>query len=191
MVGHDHQCLRQKGPGWPLDHVLRARRSGRTIVILTRQLALKRPEQLRRALNVAGVLEQPLTPFRGLETGAPDLFQTRSTDRPIWTLSKIDKRSPETGIDAGQGGTPMRGVPPCQPSGRQDLNLRPLDPQRRPATPPTCGTVDLQVTAVQFDHVQRTSTQPDAGRCSRSAPEVPVNESHRAPGRARHGSRLR
>jgi hypothetical protein len=35
---------------------------------------------------------------------------------------------------------------------------------------------------VQFDDVQRTSTQPDAGRCSRSAPEVQVNESRRAPG---------
>ena len=33
-----------------------------------------------------------------------------------------------------------------------------------------------------FDDVQRTSTQPDAGRCSRSAPDVLVNESRRAPG---------
>jgi hypothetical protein len=74
--------LQHKGP-LTLDHVLRARRSTRMIVILSRQLATKRPEQLRTALNVAGVLEQTPTPFRGPETGAPDLLQTRPTDRPL------------------------------------------------------------------------------------------------------------
>ena len=50
----------------------------------------KRPQLLRTALNVAGVLEQTLTPFRGPETSAPDLLQTCSADRPIWDVIKIE-----------------------------------------------------------------------------------------------------
>ena len=79
-------------------------------------------------LNVTGVLEQTLTPFRGPETGAPDLLQTRSQPSYVDT-TKIDQRSLASNVDAGQGDTPAVGVPPCNPSGRQDLNLRPLDPQ--------------------------------------------------------------
>ncbi len=44
---------------------------------------------------------------------------------------------------------------------------------------------------MQFDDVQRTSTQPDAGRCSRSAPEVRVKASRRARGSSEVRQRVR
>src|SRR6187551_3040134 len=88
MVGHDHQCLRQKGSADPLTTCSAREDPVRVIVILRRQLSPKRPQQLRTTLNVAGVLEQTLTPFRGPETGAPDLLQTRSPNCPIWTQSR-------------------------------------------------------------------------------------------------------
>ena len=81
-------------------------------------------------------------------------------------------------VEAARAAPDDRVPPLFAVSGRQDLNLRPLDPQRRPKTPPTRETADPQVSAVQFEDVQRTSTQPDADRCSRLAPEVLVNESH-------------
>ena len=90
-VRADDPCLRQKGPADPLTTCSAREDPGRMIVILRRQLAPKRPQQLRTALNVAGGLEQTLTPFRGSEPGAPDLLQTRSTDRPIWTQSRSIK----------------------------------------------------------------------------------------------------
>ena len=37
-----------------------------------------------------------------------------------------------------QGGIPSHGIPPCRLSGRQDLNLRPLDPQS--SALPNCAT---------------------------------------------------
>jgi hypothetical protein len=89
-------------------------------------------------LNVTGVLEQTLTPFRGPETGAPDLLQTRSQPSYVDT-TKIDQRSLASNVDAGQGDTPAVGVPPCNPSGRQDLNLRPLDPQMTHQRPPAAA----------------------------------------------------
>ena len=82
-LGHDHQCLRHKGPADPLTTCSAREDPARTIVILRRQLDPNRPQQLPTALNDAGVLEQTLTPFRGAGTGAPDLLQTRSTERPI------------------------------------------------------------------------------------------------------------
>jgi len=103
----------------------------------------------------------------------------------------IDPRSLETGINAGQGGTPMRRVPPCQPSGRQDLNLRPLDPQRRPATPPTCGNSESAGHRGAVRGRSAHSTQPDAGQCSRSAPEILVNESHRTAGSSQASQQCR
>jgi hypothetical protein len=124
--------LQQKGPAGPLTtcsaHEDRPRRDRD----LEETADPNRPQQRRTALNVVRELEQNLTPFRGPKTSAPDLL-TRPSNMDA---NKIDSRSLTTGIDAGQGGTPMRRVPPCQPSGRQDLNLRLLDPQRRPATPP-------------------------------------------------------
>ena len=146
----------------------------------------------QRASTVANryrSLEQTVTPFRGRNTTAPDLLQLRSINRPLRTHKDRLKDCMMDRLRSSGRHLVMRCRPEL-PSGRQDLNLRPLDPQRRPATPPTCGNRGSAGRAVQFEYVQRSSTQPDAGRCSRSAPEVPVNESHRAPGRARHGSRL-
>ena len=68
MVGHDHRCLRQKGSVDPLTTCSAREDPVRVIVILRRQLSPKHPQPLRTALNVAGVLEQTLTPFRGPET---------------------------------------------------------------------------------------------------------------------------
>ena len=101
-------------------------------------------------------------------------FAPDSLNRPSnMDANKIDSTSLTTGIDAGQGGTPAVGVPPCNPSGRQDLNLRPLDPQRRPATPPTCGNSGIagRSGAVQVGSAPlRTARRiPVLRTCSRAA----------------------
>ena len=81
MVGHDHQCLRQKGSADPLTTCSAREDPVRVIVILRRQLSPKHPQPLRTALNVAGVLEQTLTPFCGPRNGC-SRFAPDSSNRP-------------------------------------------------------------------------------------------------------------
>ena len=78
-----------------------------------------------------------MTPFRGRNTSAPDLLQLRSINRPLRTHKDRLKDCMMDRLRSSGRHLVMRCRPEL-PSGRQDLNLRPLDPQRRPATPPTC-----------------------------------------------------
>jgi hypothetical protein len=129
--------LQQKGPADPLTTCSPARRSGSHDVILRRQMT-------RTDLNGS---EQRSTSPESWSRPCPisrprnecSRFAPHSPNRPSNVdANKIDQRSLTPGINAGQGGTPKRTVPPCQPSGRpsgrQDLNLRPLDPQNFSST---------------------------------------------------------
>jgi hypothetical protein len=69
-----------------------------------------------------------VTPFRGRNTSAPDLLQLRSINRPLGTLEdRLEDRGTSRFRSSGRH-LVMRCRPEL-PSGRQDLNLRPLDPQ--------------------------------------------------------------
>ena len=69
-----------------------------------------------------------MTPFRGRNTSAPDLLQLRSINRPLRTLKdRLEDRRMDRLRSSGRH-LVMRCRPEL-PSGRQDLNLRPLDPQ--------------------------------------------------------------
>ena len=85
----------------------------------------------QRASSVANrhrSLEQMVTPFRGRNTSAPDLLQLPSLNRPLRTLKdrQEDRRSDRL---RRSGRHLVIRCRPELPSGRQDLNLRPLDPQ--------------------------------------------------------------
>jgi hypothetical protein len=84
------------------------------------------------------------------------------------------------------GGSFIAKEPPITPSGRQDLNLRPLDPQYGQRVALTSGNRKSLLGGVQYDAPQRPSGQLGALRCSTFAPSVPVND---APARRSHGPR--
>ena len=83
--------LQQKGPADPLTTCSAHEDRARCDRDLEEATDPNRPQQRRTALNVARVLEQNLTPFRGPKTSAPDLLQTRTSDRPMWTLTRSIK----------------------------------------------------------------------------------------------------
>jgi hypothetical protein len=77
----------------------------------------------------------------------PLQFRSRTSTSVDTSRSKDDRdpgrrRSLLIGVFAArtrnEGGTPCYRVPPSRPSGRQDLNLRPLDPQS--SALPSCAT---------------------------------------------------
>jgi hypothetical protein len=120
--------LQQKGPADPLTTCSVHEDRARCDRDLEEATDPNRPQQRRTAQRrpSPGAEPDPISrPENECSRFAPD-----SHIRPSNVdANMIDPGSLETGINAGQGGTPMRRVPPCQPSGRQDLNLRPLDPQ--------------------------------------------------------------
>jgi hypothetical protein len=65
-------------------------------------------------------------------------------------------------VEMAMGGSLVSREPPISPSGRQDLNLRPLDPQYGRAIPLTCGNAE---SAAQASAARRTSSaSTPAGR---------------------------
>src|SRR5690606_23490362 len=63
-------------------------------------------------------------------------------------------------VETPTGGSPVEGNRPPVPSGRQDLNLRPLDPQYGQRIPLTCGNRESAACGGAEQRTSRPSRQP-------------------------------
>jgi hypothetical protein len=113
----------------------------------------------------------PVKPRTARSTFAPSRVQETTVDDPLKIQPNARARSSKSRVPAGKTRQravlpPPEGEPPSVPSGRQDLNLRPLDPQQCHTQPPNLHQQQIprsrlrsckQSTAAQYDSAPMTA----------------------------------